>query len=403
MRKSSMVAIWAASLALGMQLAAAKADVKFGALYPLSGELALLGEESLRGVELAVEEINAAGGMKGEKITLVKGDAVDNNQAIGETRRLISVERVAAIFGTFSSARSMAATQVAELSGVPYFELIAVSDDITSRGFKYVFRANPSSREFGAAAARAVSELVAPAIGADPKTLRVAIIHEDSAFGSSVSKGQVAVAKELGLNVVATMPYSAGVVDMSSIILRLQSEKVDVVLQTSYEKDTVLFLQQSKEIGFKPKAVIGAGGGYLLQPVADAVGHKVIQGALVVAEAHYDINPAAAPGLGAFVEAYKKKYGAAPRSGHSLINYAGAKAILEALGKAPFLKADDIRQAVMALDLPSGASAVGWGFKFDPNGQNQRAQMLAMQWQDGKLVTVFPKAAAVGQIVGPTK
>ena len=122
--KSLLTATAAAALLAG----AAHADVKFGALYPFSGGLALLGEESFRGVEIAVDEINAAGGIKGEQIELVRGDAVDNNQAIGEARRLISREDVKAILGTYSSSRSIAASQVAELSGIPYFELGAVAE-----------------------------------------------------------------------------------------------------------------------------------------------------------------------------------------------------------------------------------------------------------------------------------
>lgn len=395
------VALLGLSLAAGMAAEPARADVKFGALFPLSGGLALLGEESLRGVEIAVEERNAAGGLKGETIVLVRGDAVDNNQAIGEARRLISVEDVSAIFGTYSSARSIAASQVAELEGKPYFELVGVSDDITARGFKYTFRTNPSASSFGSAAVHAVADLVAPKLGVEPPSLKVAIIHEDSAFGASVSKGQVAAAEALGLDVVTVMPYSAEGVDMSSIILRLQNDGADVVLQTSYEKDTILFLQQSREIGYAPKAVVGAGGGYLLQPVADAVGHAEIDGAMVVAEAYYDINPAAAPGLTGFVEAYQAKYNAPPRSSHSLVAYAGAKAILDALEGAPSLEADTVRETLLAVDVPNGNSPVGWGFKFAENGQNERAQMLVMQWQDGKLVTVYPEAAATGTMIDP--
>src|SRR5690606_7943226 len=161
------------AIALALSAGAAQADVKFGALYPFSGQLALLGEESARGLELAVEEINAAGGIQGEQIVLVRGDAVDNNQAIGEARRLTSLEGVKAIFGTYSSARSIAASQVTELAGIPYFELVAVSDEITRRGFKYVFRTNPSSSDFGRASLVAVTDLLAPALGVDAKSLKI--------------------------------------------------------------------------------------------------------------------------------------------------------------------------------------------------------------------------------------
>ncbi|MFC7612259.1 ABC transporter substrate-binding protein [Teichococcus aestuarii] len=95
-----------AGLGIGLGAGAAQAEIRLGALYPFSGELAVLGDESWRGLELAVEERNAAGGIKGEKITLVRGDAVDNNRAVAEARRLISVAQVKAIFGTYSSARS---------------------------------------------------------------------------------------------------------------------------------------------------------------------------------------------------------------------------------------------------------------------------------------------------------
>jgi len=377
------------------------ADVKLGALFPLSGELALLGEESFRGVELAIEEKNNEGGLKGENIRLVRGDAVDNNQAIGEARRLISVEQVKAIFGTYSSSRAVAASQVSELAGIPYFELVAVSDDITTRGFEYVFRTNPSSSDFGGAAITAVTDLLAPALNVDVKDLRIAIIHEDSVFGSSVSANQVATAKHKDLNIVQQLPYSASTVDMSSIILRLREAKIDVVLHTSYEKDTILFMQQAAEIGFQPKAVVGAGGGYILQPVADAIGHDMIEGTLVVAESHYDINLESAPGLTDFLAQYQSKYGSVPRSSHSLVSYVGAKALLNALEDASSLDAPAIRDAVYRLDIPNGGTAVGWGVKFNERGQNERAQMLVLQWQNGKLVTVYPESAAVGKFEVP--
>ena len=115
----------------------ALAEVTFGALFPFSGGLALLGEESARGLEIAVDEINARGGVQGRQVVLERGDAVDNNQAIGEARRLISREKVVAIFGSYSSSRSIAASQVAELAGIPYFELGAVADEVTGRGFEY--------------------------------------------------------------------------------------------------------------------------------------------------------------------------------------------------------------------------------------------------------------------------
>ncbi|WP_026869566.1 ABC transporter substrate-binding protein [Inquilinus limosus] len=384
--------------AIALSATVAHAEVKFGALYPFSGDLALLGDESARGLEIAVDEINAAGGVQGEKVVLVRGDAVDNNQAIGEARRLISREQVAAIFGTYSSARSIAASQVAELSGTPYFEMGAVADDVTGRGLQYLFRTNPTADDMAKMIVEMIVNKVAPGLGKKPGDLKIGVIFEDSNYGTSVAGHQKEYAAEAGLNIVAFQSYPASTVDMSSLVLDLKSRGVDVVLQTSYQNDSVLFLRQANEAGFKPAAIIGGGGGYSLQPTADAVGHDVMDGILDVDFTQYLVNTKYTPGLESFVEAYRKKYGEAPRSGHSLNNYAGAKVILEALNKAEGFEPEAILDAAKAIDVPEGATAVGYGVKFGRNNQNERARMIGMQWQDGKLVTVYPDAAAVSQI-----
>jgi branched-chain amino acid transport system substrate-binding protein len=373
-------------------------NLKVGALYPFSGGLALLGDESFRGFEIATEERNAAGGINGKKIEFVKGDAVDPNQAVGEARRLTSVDKVSAIFGTYSSSLSLAATQVAELAGVPYFELGAVSDPITERGFKYVFRSNATARDLAFQMVDSVIDAVAPSLGKEVGALKVGIIHEDSLYGQTVAGYQKTRAAEKKLNVVETLPYSAKSVDLTPVILRLKSAEVDVVMQTSYQNDTVLFFRQMKDQGFKPKAVIGAGGGYSLRDTAQAVGFENIEGALDVDFTQYRTNPKVAPGMEAFVEKYKAKYGAEPRSGHSLANYMGARVFFDVLAAAKSLDADTIRAQVLKVDLPVGATPTGWGVKFSEQGQNTRAKPFLTQWQGGNLVTVFPPDAAVAKM-----
>lgn len=387
------------SAAVGLALASPSfADVKFGSLYPISGPLALLGEESARGLELAVDEINAAGGIKGEKVVLERGDAVDNNQATGEARRLISLVGVKAVFGTYSSARAIAASQVSELAGVPYFELGAVADEVTGRGLTYLFRTNPTAANMGKDSIEMLANAIAPGLGKDPKDLKIGIIYEDSSYGTSVAGHQDTHAKDAGLNVVLKSGYPANTVDMSSLVLELREKGVDVVLQTSYQNDSVLFLQQANEAGYKPLAIIGGGGGYSMQPTADAVGHDVIEGVYDVDFTQFEVNQEATPGLDKFVEAYKAKYGTEPRSGHSLNNYVGAKVVLEAMDKGEGFEPDQIVAAVKAIDVADGSTAAGYGVKFGENNQNERATMMGMQWQDGKLVTVYPENAAVAEM-----
>ena len=126
------------------------------------------------------------------------------------------------------------------------------------------------------------------------------------------------------------LPYSAKTVDLSSLILRLKGAKVDVVLQTAYQNDAILFFSQARR-GFKPKVVIGAGGGYSLADTAKAVGADM-NGVFDLDFPQSSINPAGAPGLDKFLEAYKSTYKSDPQSGH-LTNYVGAKAFFDAIAR----------------------------------------------------------------------
>ncbi|ALE88090.1 ABC transporter substrate-binding protein [Pseudomonas versuta] len=397
MNKKHWVASVCALLTVSASLVA-HADVKLGALYPFSGSLALLGDESYRGLEIAIAERNASGGLKGEQIKLLKADAVDAGQAVGAARKLTSVENVTAVFGSYSSALAFAATQVTELAGVPYFELGAVSDNITERDLKYVMRSNPTARNFAEGTITAITDVAAPALDIDPQKLKVAIIHEDALYGTTIANFQKKIAQEKGLNVVEVLPYSAKAVDLSSLILRLKGSQADVVLQTSYQNDTTLFFRQIREAGFKPKAVIGAGGGYSMQDTLKVVGAENMEGILDVDFPQFQTNEAGAPGIAAFARVYKERYGTDPRSGHSLMNYVGAKIFLDAMESSESLDADAIRASVSRVDIAVGNTAAGVGAKFADNGQNERASTAIMQWQDGVLKTVYPESAAVANV-----
>lgn len=372
-------------------------ELRFGALYPFSGTLALLGDESFRGLEIATEERNAAGGLLGRPIVLVKGDAVDPDQATAEARRLMGEGRVAAIFGTFASALSFAATRVTELQGLPYFELGAIADPITERGFRYVFRSCPEASDFAQVAVAAIPDLLAPLWDVQPPALKIAILHEDSLYGQSVAGFQETQTKLRGLNLVDRLAYPARSVDLSSAVQRLKGMAADVVLQTGYQNDIVLFYRAMREAGWKPRMVIGSGAGYSLVDTARAIGPE-FEGTMNVDFTQYEVNEKIAPGVKQFVEAYKKKYGSEPRSGHSLANYAGSRIFFDAVQRAGAIDKDKIRAAVLASDIAEGTTPTGWGAKFDDKGQNQRSRPFVMQWQDGKQVTIAPPEAAVAQL-----
>lgn len=177
---------------------------------------------------------------------------------------------------------------------------------MTGRGLQYLFRTNPTAEDMGRMIVEMVVEKVAPGLGREPGDLKIGILHEDSSYGTSVAGHQERFGAEAGLNIVTTQAYPASTVDLSSTVLDFKQRGVDVVFQTSYQNDSVLFLQQANEAGFTPAAIFGGGGGYSLQPTADAVGHDIIDGVLSTDFTQYIVNTEFTPGLDEFLGAYAR-------------------------------------------------------------------------------------------------
>jgi branched-chain amino acid transport system substrate-binding protein len=359
------------------------APLTIGAIFPLSGPLAPLGDESFRGLEMAVEERNAAGGLSGRPLRLVRADATDDTTAITEARRLTSgSDRAAAIFGSFVSTVALPASQVAELAGVPFFELGAKSDALLDRGFRLVFRASPRAADYAAATLTAVTDILAPALGAAPPSLRLAIAHEDAASGQSVGAAQEAGARAAGLTLVERVAYGERPADLGAVVQRLRGLATDVVLHSGAPGDEVLLFRAMREAAWRPRMVVGVAGGYGVAETARLVGDGFL-GAISADHTPFAVDERFAPGAGAFAEAYLRRYGAAPRAGNSLAAFVGARIFLDGLARAGGTERDRIRAAIQALDQPEGTTPAGWGARFDERGQNQRARPVICQWQAG--------------------
>ncbi|WP_066292393.1 ABC transporter substrate-binding protein [Bacillus sp. FJAT-29937] len=370
--------------------------LKLGALYPLSGGLALLGEESFRGAELAIEEANKNGGIAGGKtIELVKGDAVDADAAQSEANRLINQENIKSIFGSYSSSISFAASEVAERSGVLYWELGAVSDSITDRQYKYVLRTNPPASYFSKVNVDFIKEVVTKKLGKDLGDIKVAIAHEDSSYGTTIADEATKLAKEEGINIVANQGYSAGTNDLSSVILNIKKVDPDVVIAVSYLNDAILLARQSEELGLKIPVFIGNGGGHTMADFKDAMGEKA-NGIFDIDFPQYLINKEFTPGIEEFMALYKEKYGTDPRSGHSLANYMGMKVVLDVLDKVGEVDPDKLKEEALKYTAEAGKTVTGWGVEFNQeSGQNKLSQPYVHQWINGELKTVWPENVAV--------
>jgi branched-chain amino acid transport system substrate-binding protein len=380
-------------------------QIRIGAIYPLSGGLALLGEESWRGAELARISQNNTGGLLGREVVWMRADAPDANAAVSQANRLISSENAEILTGSYSSTLSQAASEVAERNKVIYWEQGGISDPIMERGFQYLFRTCAPASAFGRVAADFSKEIVAPKLGIAPEQLKVAIIHEDALYGQTVGTYEEQRSREIGLNVLGRDPYNSRATDLSTLVLKLKSMNPDVLMATSYIQDLLLFWKQARELNFAPKVVIGSGGGYSLADFANELGNDV-NGILNVDFTQYDISENYARGLSDYIQLYRNTFNEAPRSGHSLANYVGTQFLFQTIEKAGSTAPDAIREAALTMDIPEGQTTNGWGLKFagpgEKNaGQNIRALPVVMEWRDMKQLTIYPTEAAVAEVSLP--
>ena len=188
LQTSALTAAAAASgtLAAPSILRAQGGAVKVGFLQPVSGALAYSGQQGRLGASIAVDEINAAGGIKGVgKIEAVLGDAQSTPDGGNAEVEKMNSAGVSAIVGGYASAICLATTQTAARYDLPYVVDVGVTDAIVTRGLKNTFRFGPG---FGVIAKTALANLVAINDKAGKPAKTVMIVHEDSAFGSGLAK-----------------------------------------------------------------------------------------------------------------------------------------------------------------------------------------------------------------------
>jgi branched-chain amino acid transport system substrate-binding protein len=393
-------AVLAAS-SVGPRAARAADTWRIGALYPLTGGLAVLGNENLNGAQIAVDMINDAGGVAGRKVELVKGDASTPDKAQSEAERLVSAEGVTIVTGTYSSGLSYAASQAVERHDAIFWETGGIADGLTRRGFKNFFRVVFTASQNGQLAATVAKEIIAQRLGAAPASLKVALAHEDSDYGTSVASAAEEQARKFGFEVVPRLPYRASTTDLAPLVLRLKSVAPDIIIASSYANDAVLLQRQMRQLGVTMKAFIGTGGIYGLPAFAEGLGTAVngifdTEGSANVAESSLDATARAQ--LAEFKQRFQTATGKPP-SYVGTQGFVGTYLLLaNVLAVTRSTEPAKVREAALALDIPEGGTALGWGVKFagpgdEMQGQNLRAFPVAQQWQDGKLVVVYPAKA----------
>ena len=391
----------------------AQQTVKIGAIYPLSGNAASTGVHTKAALETALDIINngnaALGnlpltknaglkGLGGAKVEVVWADnqgspAVGQNQAL----RLITEEKVVALSGAYQSGITVTASAIAEKYGIPFLSGESVAANLTERGFKWFFRTTPVAGDF----ARIYLDFLKDMKAAGQKVDNVALVHENTEYGTSVANVITGLFKDNGLPIAQDIAYSANTTDVQSQVLQLKDKKPDVVIMISYTSDAILYAKTFQALDYKPALMIADNAGFSDPSTLKTVG-KSIQG--IFNRSSFAIGP---PGSPTFLinEMYKKKSGGDDLDDTAARQMQGFFVLVDAIDRAGSTEPAKIQAALKVTDLKPDQLIMGYkGVKFDEKGQNMLASGLVIQLQDGEnYVPVWPKDQAKTAPVFPYK
>jgi len=410
---SGVIAVLALTSASPVRDAHAQAKkLKIGVVFDYTGPLAGGGSDlHALGAKIMIDHFAKKGGVEGYQIEAVYADAQSKPEiAINEATRLIEQEKVDMLLGFYSSAQCVpAAARVEQLHKFMWITTCISSAVLENRNLKYVFRIQPSGRQFGLMSTDFVAQNAQAKLGKDPKGLRVAIIHEDGAYGVDVSKGNEEGAKKAGFNVVLKEGYSATAPDLAPLVTKLKRARPDVIFHTGYNPDISLFLRQARELGLRFNALIGHGAGYgVYDKLKEALGKDVnyfynVDPISIWLANDKALKPELLPLIKMVGEEYEKaRPGTTVRSAHVGMAASNTYVLMtevlpRAIKKYGGIDADSLRKAALEVNLPEGGTMLGFGVKFAGEGspmagQNERAFPVIVQYVDDKPYVVWPKS-----------
>ncbi len=412
----------AAVAALGVAASAEAQDkkIKIGVIYDLTGPLAGGGSElQYTGAKIMLDQYTKSG-VEGYKVEAVYADAQSKpDVAINEAVRLIEQEKVDILLGFFSSAQCVpVAGRVEQLKKFMWITTCISSAVLDGKNYKYVFRPQASGDQFGAMTMDFIAQNSKEKLGKEPKDLRVAIIHEDGAYGVDVSKGNDAGAKKAGFNVVMKEGYAATAPDLSALVTKLKRARPDVIFHTGYNPDITLLLRQAREQGLKFGALVGHGAGYgVYEKLKEGLGPDVnyvfnADPISIWLANEKGLDPKLPPVIKMIGEEFDKvKPGVAIRSAHVGMAASNTYVLMtevlpRAIKKHGGVDPEALRKAALEVDLPEGGTMLGFGVKFHGEGQamagqNERSFPVVIQYVDDKSYVVWPKSQAQREAVLP--
>ncbi len=388
------VAAGLAPTALGFPLigGAQPAPIKVGVLHPVTGGLSFPGMQSREGAMLAIEEINAAGGIKslgGAKIEPLLADAQSKPEVGAQEVEKLNEAGVSAIVGSYASAICLAHTQAAAKYGIPCVIDQGVAEQIVQRGLKNVFRFGPGYDKVVTAGINYL-HILNTAAGKPVKT--VVCVHEESLFGTGTANQIARDLPAMGYEILDVIKHANPTRDFSNIALRIKSKNPDVVIPSSYLNEYVLLVKTLRQQGVKPKAIYSIFGGGGTNPKVAKENGADVEG---IFDTNHWYNPKNPKSKDVRARAEKKGLFF---THELLMDYTVTMLLADALERAKSSKRDAI------VDALQSSTWAGHIMPYGPtkfvNGQNEGATPLVTQYQKGEVKVVLPNTMAEAQPFG---
>ena len=402
----------AASFALlasitGTTSAWAADDILIGAVYPLSGNASAIGHDAQIALETEASIINgnfnvpsmllgAGGGLAnlgGAHVKLIFADSQNNPQiARTEAERLVTEQHVVAIIGSYTSSTAVTISQICERYQIPYISAENSSPSLSKQGLSWFFRPSPTDIEFTGS----MFDFIDYAGKNGHPIKSVAIIHENSVFGTDSAKLQAADAEKAGIKVGVDLAYQASTPSLSVEAQRLKAADADMVLPSSYTSDAILLMRSMHDAGYAPKAVLAQDAGFIDPAFLKAVG-PLAEGVMSRSSFALDATKSRPA-----IEMVNKMY-AANNSGKDLNDLTarevtGLQVLADAINRAKSTKNTDLQAALKTTDIAGNMTIMPWkGVKFDATGQNTEGNPVIQQWTGGAWHTVFPEDVATAK------
>ncbi len=409
-RRSGIRTLLAAMAGAGIALAAGPAwaqvkEVKVAVIAPMSGPWARQGELMKKGADIAIEDINRAGGIKsmgGAQMRLVVIDAGDSaEKAKNAAQRMVAQETdIVGASGAWLSTFTLAVSEVTERADLPLLTL-SYSDAITSRGFKYVFQTSPTGGAQAESALPALLEMAKLATGKPLKS--VGLVMDNTAAPVSFSKPmREGGFEKLNLKLTVDETFTPPLADATSVVQKVRNARPDVLLllPTSVPDDK-LILEKLSEMGLgRGRLPIVSNGAHMGAPeMLRLVGKDLMEGVMTI------VANWGAKGQEKLIADFKKRTGEPWMTQDSISTYGDMWIYKEALEKAGVADRKKVAEAIREMDTTTGPAHFypGGRLKFDERGRRVGAALIIVQWQKGEPVVVYPPASALAKPIWSKK